>query len=223
MQTEENAGVCDTPQPQTQPHPPCADVKQATDAEKIMARCVNCRCDVEKSMSRIGGRQLRKLRNLPECSPEKCTEFLRGVQDDALRLHLASMAWWRFSAACERAAEAVRRIMTACKSREPGSGADYMHSALRVLSPLSQVQLTAWFGCDSLYQAASIFSGSVPSLLGEHCQRCGLYKLGCTDYDKLGANECPLWNDRFVQGVASAVKKAGGTWSDPCAGIPDGK
>ena len=68
------------------------------DAEKCSVRCMNCRREVEASLSRIGGRQLRKLRAREECSPEKCVEFLRGIADESLRLHLASMAWWRFSA-----------------------------------------------------------------------------------------------------------------------------
>ena len=87
---------------------------------------------------------------------------------------------------------------------------------LRVLSPLSQPQLSVWFGFDTLHQAASLFSGGVPYLIGSRCQRCRLYKLGCTDYDKIGANDCPLWDDPFVQGVAAVVKKAGGQWHDPC-------
>lgn len=196
--------------------PPCATLHEFRGMESLMSRCMNCRRDVEGSMSRIGGRQLRKLRSLPECSPEKCTAFLLGVEEDAMRLHLSSMAWWRFSAAGECAADEVRRIMTGCKSREPGSGMAYMHRVLRVLSPLSQPQLSVWFGFDTLHQAASLFSGGVPYLIGSHCQRCRLYKLGCTDYDKIGANDCPLWDDPFVQGVAAVVKKAGGQWHDPC-------
>ena len=201
--------------------PPCAQSGTPGGFDKCMSHCMNCRRDVENSMSRIGGRKLRKLRSMEECSVGRCTAFLRTVQDDAMRLHLASMAWWRFSAVNEGVAESVRRIITACKSREPGSGQDYMHRALRVLSPLSQAQLSVWFGCENLYQAASLFVGNKPALLGAHCQACRLYKLGCTEYDRMGADDCPLWNDPFVQGVAATIKKDGGTWRDPCRGLDD--
>lgn len=188
-----------------------------------MARCIHCRREVERSMSRIGGRRLRHMRSLKQCSAAECVSFLSAVERDALRLHLASMAWWRFSAASDRGAEAIRRVMVGCVSREPDSGTEYMHHALHVLSPLSQEQLAVWFGFENLHQAASLFSGGLPYAVGEHCRQCRLYKLGCTDYDKIGADDCPLWSDRFVQGVASAIRKAGGAWDDPCAGIPDGK
>ena len=39
----------------------------------------------------------------------------------------------------------------------------------------------------------------------------------------LGADDCPLQGDRFVQDVAAAVKKAGGLWKNPCKGIKEGK
>jgi len=209
------AGICNTIRP------PCAEVRDFRELAQLMAHCMNCRRDVEGSMSRIGGRQLRKLRSLDECSADKCTAFLMQVEDDSMRLHLSSMAWWRFSAAEDKAAEQVRRIMTACRSREPGYGTDYMHRALRVLSPLSPAQLAVWFGCETLYQAAALFSGDRPALMGKNCHRCRLYKLGCTDYDKLGADDCPLCDDKFVQGVALAVKRAGGVWRNPCNGMDD--
>lgn len=172
-------------------------------------------------MSRIGGRKLRRLRALRQCSADECVVFLGAVRDDALRLHLASMAWWRFSAACDKGAEAIRRLMVGCASREPDGGVEYMHDALRVLSPLSQEQLAVWFGFENLYQAASLFSGGLPDALGEHCKQCRLYKLGCTDYDKIGADSCPLWNDKFVQSVAAVIRKAGGVWHDPCRSVQD--
>ena len=172
-------------------------------------------------MSRIGGRQLRKLRAMPECAADRCVAFLKGVQDDAMRLHLASMAWWRFSAADDATASSVLRVLSGCTAKEPGSGADYMHRALRTLSPLTQAQLTVWFGCENLYQAASLFMGDRPVLLGQHCQRCRLYKLGCSAYDRIGADDCTLWSDPFVQSVAAAVRKDGGTWRDPCKGLDD--
>ncbi len=199
---------------------PCAGAKAFRNL-RFMPRCLNCRREVESSMSRIGSRQLRKLRTAEGCSAEECAAFLEGVQDDAMRLHLASMAWWRFSAAGENMAGPVLRVLSRCRAKEPGSGMDYMHRALRVLSPLSHEQLAVWFGCETLYHAATIFNGDRPALMGKHCHMCKLYKLGCDTYDRIGADDCVLWKDSFVQGVAGAVKKAGGGWNDPCAGIGD--
>ena len=199
---------------------PCEGAKAFRNL-RFMPRCLNCRREVEGSMSRIGGRQLRKLRAAEGCSAEECAAFLEGVQDDAMRLHMASMAWWRFSAAGENTAGPVLRVLSRCRAKEPGSGMDYMHRALRVLSPLSQAQLAVWFGCETLYHAAAIFSGDRPAMMGKHCHVCRLYKLGCDTYDRIGADDCVLWKDPFVQGVADVVKKAGGRWNDPCAGMGD--
>ena len=193
------------------------------DAEKCSVRCMNCRREVEASLSRIGGRQLRKLRAREECSPEKCVEFLRGIADESLRLHLASMAWWRFSAEKGGAAEPMRQVMEECRARTIGSGTEYMHSAIRALSPLSQHQLSAWFGCDTLYGIVSLFSDDIPEMIGVHCNKCRLYKMGCTDYYRIGADDCQHWHDQFVQKTAAAVKKDGGHWRNPCGGITEGE
>lgn len=217
-------------QPQTNPDPapeteqgpitpPCASAETCGCIEKFASRCMNCRRAVEGSMSRIGGRRTRKLRALEECSARRCVEFLVTVGEDVLRFHLASMAWWRFSAMGEGAAGPIMRVLSRCKSKEPGSGTAYMHRALRVLSPLTQAQLSVWFGFDNLYQAAALFSDDIPEMVGRHCRKCRLYRLGCTAYDRLWANSCTLWKDSFVQSVAAAIKKAGGSWHNPCRGI----
>lgn len=193
----------------------------AQDAGRCSVRCMNCRRDVESSLSRIGGRQLRKLRARDECSPSRCVEFLRGIGDDALRLHLASMAWWRFSAEKDGAAEPMRQVMEECRSCTIGSGTAYLHAALRALSPLSQNQLSAWFGCESLYRIVSLFSDAIPETEGEHCRKCHLYRMGCTDYYRIGADGCQHWRDPFVQKTAAAVKRNKGKWQDPCNGISE--
>lgn len=186
-----------------------------------LPRCVNCRRAVEASMSRIAGRNLRKVRVLEECSAARCLEFLRGVKEEAMRLHLASMAWWRFSTDDAGAAEPILGLIRDARAEIPESGAAYMHRALRVLSPLTSTQLAVWFGCENLYQLATVFMGDRPPSVGRHCSKCGLYKQGCTAYSTLGANDCRLWRDAFVQNVAAAVSHAG-RWKNPCSGIDNG-
>lgn len=199
---------------------PCAGTR-AFKGLRCMPRCLNCRREVMASMSRIGGRMMRKLHAMEECSAARCVAFLEGVEEDAMRLHFASMAWWRFSSVGEGAAGPVLGVLRRCTAKEPGSGADYMRRALRTLSPLSRSQLSAWFGCENLYQAAALFIGDRPPMMGRHCPKCRLYKQGCDAYDRLGADDCPLWDDKFVQGVAAVVKKDGGAWRDPCNRVDD--
>ena len=179
-------------------------------------RCMNCRRAVEASLSRISGRKLRRARSLAECSVARCVAFLNGIEDESMRLHLASMAWWRFSADSDGSADPLLRIMRGTRADIPQTGLDYVHRALKVLSPLSQTQLAVWFGCENLYQLVSAFIGDSPPVIGEHCSKCALYKQGCTTYDSLGADSCPFWGDAFVQSVAKTVSKAGG-WRNPCA------
>lgn len=187
----------------------------------FLPACINCRREVEASLTRVAGRKLRKLRLLPECSVARCAEFLSSVSDNSLRLHLSSMAWWRFSAENDSgAAEPVRRIMADCPPFPPEFGKDYLHLAMKELSRLNQAQISAWFGCDDVYHIAALFSGDRPERTGPHCQKCRLYKLGCTYHGMLGSESCPLWEDQFVQGVAAAVSRSGG-WNDPCRGVQD--
>lgn len=183
-----------------------------------LARCVNCRAEVEASMSRIAGRKLRRAMKSDECSVARCVAFLRGVEEEGMRLHFASMAWWRFSADNDGAAAPLLRIMRKSRADMPPIGVDYMHRAIRALSPLTPMQLATWFGCDNLYQLAAVFIEDRPNMAGIHCTRCALYKQGCSAYNVIGADDCPLWNDEFVQQVAREIAKAG-QWKDPCKGI----
>jgi len=185
-----------------------------------MARCLNCRREVEASMSRIAGRGLRRARKSDECSVARCVAFLRGVKEEGMRLHFASMAWWRFSADNDGAGAPLLRIMRKSRAGMPEIGPDYMHRALVALSPLTPMQLSTWFGCDNLYQLASVFIEDRPVLTGEHCPKCWLYKNGCTAYNEIGADYCPLWRDEFVQNLARTITKAGG-WKNPCNGVTD--
>lgn len=207
----------ESPQTDTDARPPCA----AGDAG-CMQRCMHCRREVEASMSRIARRKLRKIRAHDSCSVARCVTFLKSVADETMRMHLASMAWWRFSADDAPAASAVMRVMNACHASKPEEGRAYMHAAVRTLSPLSSEQLSAWFGCENLYQMAALFIGDIPPKLGKHCQKCRLYKQGCNSYGQLTADDCPFWDDSFVQAVAASVAKAG-EWRNPCKGIPDGE
>lgn len=182
---------------------------------------MNCRRDVEESLTRVAGRKMRRLRGLPECSVARCADFLASIEDEGMRLHLSSMAWWRFSSdGSPDGIGRIRKIMTACRPFLPEFGEQYLHSVLRVLSPLSPEQLATWFGHENLYQIVELFSGERPEITGSHCTKCKLYRLGCTAYAMIGADDCPYWKDAFVQSVASAVSKAG-VWNNPCKGISD--
>lgn len=183
-----------------------------------LSRCVNCRRELELSMSRLAGRKLRQTRLLDECSVERCVSFLQSIKEEAMRLHLASMAWWRFSADNAAGAEPLLDMIKASKAEVPDSGPAYMHRAIRALSPLSPTQLAIWFGCGNLYQLVDVFTGDRPQKVGRHCTKCGLYKQGCTTYNTLGADDCPFWRDAFVQKLASVLAKAG-KWHNPCRGI----
>lgn len=196
--------------------PGCPAVEHDIAAD--LPRCLNCRRAVEASLSRISGRKLRKARALPECSVDRCVRFLNGIEDESMRLHLASMAWWRFSADSDGSADPLLRIMRGIQADIPQTGVDYVHRALRALSPLTPLQLSIWFGCENLYQVVSAFASDRGPMIGEHCSKCGLYKQGCTSYDSLGADTCPFWGDGFVQSVAKTVSKAGG-WRNPCANM----
>lgn len=201
---------------------PCESCRQ-TLFDRIIPRCLNCRREVESSLTRMAGRRLRKIRKMPSCTVGKCSEFLLSVGDPELRLHLAAMAWWRFSSDGEEStAKAIQRIMEACPAFKndggPSFGEDYMQRAIRAISPLTTEQITAWFGCDDVYKMASLFYGERPTQVGKHCLRCRLYKAGCTAHGLLGADDCPFWNNPFVQGIARAVVKNGG-WRDPCAWV----
>ena len=193
--------------------------------ERCMPTCMNCRREVEASMTRVGGRRLRKMRAMPSCTVDKCVEFLNTVEDSKTRFHLASMAWWRFSSEEVKAdTSAIREIMTACReTRVPTLCLDYCHRALKLLSPLSEEQMAVWFGCEDRFHAARLFSGGIEERDGRKCRKCALFKMGCTMHGMLGADDCPLQGDRFVQDVAAAVKKAGGLWKNPCKGIKEGK
>lgn len=201
--------------------PPCPIGEICKAHEKCAQMCVNCRRDVHASMTRAAGRKLRKLRALPECSVDKCVEFLNSVPQLHLRKHLASMAWWRFSADEDaRNADAVQAVMAACPPSRLEFTTEYLHQAMRALSRLSQTQISAWFGCDNVYQIAELFSGDRPVLVGPHCAKCRLYRLGCTAHGTLGAELCTLWEDKFIQSVAASVRKSG-EWRDPCKDIPE--
>lgn len=189
--------------------------------EQELKMCMNCRKAVEESLTRIAGRRLRRLRRNPECSVAKCVEFLNGIDDRALRFHLASMAWWRFSSdGGVENSEPVRTIMVESAIEKPAFGIPYMHSVLRLLSPLSQDQLTAWFGHDNLHQIASFYGGVGGWRDGVHCQKCRLYGQGCTMHNLLGADDCPLWDDEYVQRVAKAIDDADG-WHNPCREVKE--
>ena len=175
--------------------------------ESGLARCVNCRREIEASLSRIAGRKQRQARVLEECSIDRCVAFLRGVKEEAMRLHLASMAWWRLSAGDGRAAEPIRTLMLNARAELPDSGAAYTHRVLRVLQPLSRTQLSAWFGCENLYQLVHAFADTVPPEVGSHCGKCGLYRHGCTEYGMLTANKCRLWKDETIQRIARTWQK----------------
>ena len=165
---------------------------------------------------------MRQVRALEECSVQRCVAFLEGIKDEAMRLHLAAMAWWRFSVDDKGAAGPLLELAKNARAEVPDSGASYMHRALRTLSPLTHSQLSAWFGCDNLYQLVDVFVGDRPQVVGKHCTRCGLYKQGCTAYSTLGADNCHLWRDEFVQKVAAVIAKAG-RWHNPCRGIDQTK
>lgn len=191
--------------------------------ERCMPVCMNCRKAVEDSLTRVAGRRLRKMRAMPACSVARCVEFLKTVEDPKTRFHLASMAWWRFSSEEVKAdTSAIREVMTGChETQVPALCPDYCHRALRLLSPLSAEQMAVWFGCENLFQAARLFSGGIPERDGKKCRRCALFKMGCTMHGLLGADECPLWCDKFVQAVATVVKKAGGVWKNPCKNVKE--
>jgi len=200
---------------------PCAGDGDFKGLERCLPRCLNCRREVEASLTRVAGRKLRQLRALPSCSAEKCLTFLQSITEPAMRLHLSSMAWWRFSSdGVEGVAEGVRKVMADCPPFAPEFGLAYLHRAFRALSRLSAEQISAWFGCDDVYQMAALFIGERPADVGKHCLKCKLYKMGCTAHGLLGADDCPFWNDAFVQGVAATVAKKAG-WKDPCKGIPE--
>lgn len=193
-----------------------------SDVQRCMPVCMNCRKAVEESLTRVAGRRLRKLRRLPSCSVETCAEFLKGVDDAEMRFHLATMAWWRFSADEKGTkADQIRAVMAACSVKKPSFGPEYMHRALKTLSPLTEEQLSVWFGCDSLYQVAALFNGEADDRIGPHCGKCRLLKTGCSAATLGRAADCTLWNDAWLQGVAGAVTKAGG-WKDPCKSVKEG-
>jgi len=197
-----------------------ADASDSPVCPGTLTRCMNCRKAVEASMSRIAGRKLRRARKSDECSVARCVAFLRRVPDEPMRLHLASMAWWRFSADNDGVAAPLLKMMRALYARTsmPEPCSDYMHRALRTLSPLTPLQLATWFGCDSLYQMAAVFTPDRPVVVGRYCAKCALYKQGCTAYNVIGADDCPLWEDEFIQQIARVVTKTGG-WRDPCKGV----
>lgn len=183
-----------------------------------LPRCVNCRRELEASMSRIANRKMRQMRSMDECSIGRCLAFVRSIKDEAMRMHLASMAWWRFSADSSGVAGPLLDIARNSRAEVPDYGPDYMHRVLKVLSPLTEAQLSTWFGCTDLYHLVDAFMEDRPAVIGINCAKCGLYKQGCTTYNMLGADECQLWNDEFVQAVAGVVSKTG-KWSDPVKGI----
>lgn len=183
-----------------------------------LARCVHCRREMEASLSRIEGRRARQARGFDECSVAKCIEFIRGIDDEAMRMHLASMAWWRFSTDSSGIADPLLAIAKSSRATVPEYGEDYMHRVVKTLSPLSMAQLSVWFGCNTLYSLVDAFMGEHPDIVGEHCQQCGLYRHGCDASRMLWANDCQLWKDKFVQEVAGVVSKDMG-WRDPCRGM----
>ena len=192
-------------------------------SQENLTMCMNCRKAVEDSLTRVAGRKLRRLKRMPECSIARCVEFLRGVGDRALRFHLASMAWWRFSQDDMGVnTSALRELMAGSAIEKPAFGISYMHEVLRLLSPLSPEQLTTWFGHDNLYQVAAFYGGVSFSQDGKNCHKCRLYGQGCTAHNMIGADDCALWKDKYVQDVAKAISKAG-RWNDPCKNIKEGK
>lgn len=183
--------------------------------------CMNCRKAVEESLARVAGRKLRKLKRRPECSVFRCVGFLNTIQDRALRFHLASMAWWRFSSDKDGdAPDAIRAVMNECTVHQPEFCTEYMHGVLKALSPLTPEQLVAWFGHENVFQIAAFYSGLEFDKDGKHCRKCRLYRQGCTMHGLNGADDCPLWKDEFVQGVAKAVAKAG-LWRNPCKDVKE--
>ena len=195
----------------------CAGCPSATDLE----RCMNCRKAVEDSLTRVAGRRLRKLKRLPECSVKRLVQFLKTVKDRSLRFHLSTMAWWRFSQDDTGVdTSEIRKIMVASAIEKPAFGIAYMHEVLKLLSPLSAEQLTTWFGHESLHQVAAFYGGVSFDRDGVNCGKCRLYGQGCTLHNLLGADDCPLWSDRYVQDVAKAIAKAG-KWKDPCRGVKE--
>lgn len=191
--------------------------------EQGLPICMNCRKAVEASLTRVAGRRLRKLRALPSCTVAKCVAFLKTIEDPKTRFHFASMAWWRFSSEEVGANTAgIRAVMADChETQVPALGMDYCHRALKLLSPLAAEQMAVWFGCENLFQAARLFSGGIQERDGEKCRKCALFKMGCTMHGMLGADDCPLQGDRFVQDVAAVIKKANGAWKNPCKKVKE--
>ena len=195
---------------------PCeGDASFTQQITNVLPTCMNCRKMVEDSLTRLAGRRLRKLKRSPACSAQTCVSFLKGVDDEAMRFHLASMAWWRLSAdESHGTAAPIRAVMLSCRITTPEFGLDYVHRALAILTRLDAEQLACWFGCDTPYQVMRTFLGDRETRVGSHCGKCRLLKQGCTDAGTIGADDCPLWNDPVAQGVAAAVAKDGG-WRNP--------
>lgn len=205
------------PQPERRP---CDGHSAFAAVQRCMPVCMNCRKAVEDSLTRVAGRRLRRMRAIPSCSIEKCAAFLRSVQDREMRFHLATMAWWRFSAdGADGTTEPIRSVMANCNVGNPEFGTTYLHTALKALSKLTPEQLTVWFGCENLYQIAALFSGEIPDRLGPHCRKCRLFKMGCTAATLGRASDCTLWDDRWLQGIAETVAKDG--WKDPCKNVKE--
>lgn len=179
-----------------------------------MQACINCRREVMDSKSRVAKRIQRRRLARPECSPERCAEYLATVTDEKMRRHLAAMAWWRFSAEQKLDASPVLAMLRGCKAVDiPPSGADYLHAALRELSRLTWEQISSWFGFSNLYEMAVLFArdedGEVPS----SCHGCPLLKMGCTDYNTNKAASCWFRDDEMLRHAAHQLST--GAWNAP--------
>ncbi len=182
-----------------------------------MQACVNCRREVMASKSRVAKRMQRRMLSLPECSPDRCAEYLATVADDKMRRHFAAMAWWRFSADPKFDASPVLTVLHGCKAVDiPPSGADYLHAALRELSRLTQEQLSSWFGFGSLYELATLFAEDEDGTVPPACHGCPLLRMGCTAYGTRKAETCWFRRDAMLQHVARRIAEDG-SWDDPVA------